>query len=131
MNLLIKAAKVTDNNSPFNGKTVDIRIENGIIKDIKPKLSAEKNEKVVEAKNLHASPGWFDMQANFRDPGFEYKEDLISGSKAAAAGGFTGVAVMPSTNPPVHSKAEVEYIKNKTKNNLVDVFPVGAISHEL
>ncbi|MEW6467632.1 MAG: dihydroorotase [Bacteroidota bacterium] len=131
MNLLIKSAKVTDPNSPFNNKVVDIRIVNGVIKEVKPGLSEGKGEKVFKVKNLHVSPGWFDMQANFRDPGYEYKEDLLSGCRAAAAGGFTGVAVMPSTLPPIHSKAEVEYVKNKTKGNAVDVYPIGTVSHNL
>lgn len=130
MNILIKSAKITDPGSAFNNKTMDLRIQDGIIKDIKPRLLVQNNERVIEAKNLHASPGWFDMQVNFRDPGFEYKEDLVSGCRAAAAGGFTGVAVMPSTNPPIHSKAEVEYIKNKSKGNIVDVYPVGSLSHD-
>lgn len=131
MDLLIKSAKIIDSGSSLNGKTLDILIENGTITAIKANIKAGKGVKVFEAKNLHVSIGWFDMQVNFRDPGFEYKEDLISGAKAAAHGGFTGVAVMPSTYPPIHSKAEVEYVKNKTENLLVDVHPVGTISRKL
>jgi len=131
MQLLIKSAKIVDPNSPHNGKVQDILIENGTITDIKAKIAPGGIKKVMEAKDLHLSPGWFDMQANFCDPGFEYKEDLDSGIKAAAAGGFTGVAVVPSTNPPLHSKTQIEYIINKTKGQLVDVHPIGAISHRL
>lgn len=131
MNLLIKSAKVVDLNSPHNGKTVDILIEGGKIKSIKSNIKAEKGVKTVEVPNLHVSTGWFDMQANFRDPGFENKEDLISGSKAASYGGYTGVAVMPSTYPTIHTKADVEYIKNKTKNLITDVFPIGTLSHKM
>lgn len=131
MNLLIKSAKIVDPNSAHNGKSADILIENGTIKSIKANIKAEKGIKNFEAKNLHVSPGWFDMQVNFRDPGFENKEDLLSGSKAASYGGFTGVAVMPSTHPPVHTKADVEYVKNKTKNLITDIFPVGALSHNM
>jgi len=130
MNILVKSAKIVDPNSPHNGKKVDVLIENGLIKSIKKNISSTK-VKVFEAKNLHVSPGWFDMHVNFRDPGFEYKEDLVSGCKSAAYGGFTGVACMPSTNPPIHTKSEVEYVKNKTRGSLVDVHPVGAISHQL
>jgi len=130
MNLLIKSAKIVDSNSPHNGKKVDILIENGIIKSIKSTIK-DKSVKNIEVENLHASPGWFDMQVNFRDPGFEYKEDLISGTEAAAHGGFTGVAVMPSTHPPIHTKADIEYIKNKTVNSIVDVYPIGALSHKM
>ena len=62
--------------------------------------------------------------------GLETKEDLQTGTRAAAAGGFTGVALMPNTQPPVHSKAEVEYLLNRAKNNMVDVYPMGTISHK-
>lgn len=130
MNILIKSAQIIDSGSPFNGKIMDVLIENGIIRSVKPKISPDKNVKVIEAKNLHLSPGWFDMQVNFCDPGFEFKEDLNSGMKAAAAGGFTGVAVVSSTNPPIHSKSEVQYILNKTAGSIVDVYPIGTLSHK-
>ncbi len=131
MDILIKSAKVVDSGSALNGKTVDILIENGRITAVRPGIKAAKGIRTFEAKNLHVSAGWFDMQVNFRDPGFEYKEDLNSGTRAAAQAGFTGVALMPSTHPPIHSKAEVEYVKNKTAASLVDVHPVGALSHNL
>ena len=133
MSLLIKSARVVDPSSPHNGKTVDILIEDGIIQSIAKNID-KKGIQTFEANNLHVSPGWFDMQVNFRDPGFEYKEDLNTGTQAAAFGGFTAVACMPSTNPPIHTKSEVEYIVNKVKSlkkNGVDVFPVGALSHKL
>ncbi len=129
MNLLIKSATIIDSNSTHNGKTMDVLIENGIIVSIKSKINAEKNVKVIEADNLHISTGWFDMQVNFCDPGFEHKEDLETGIEAATAGGFTGVAVVSSTNPPIHSKSEVQYIKNKTADSIVDVYPIGTLSY--
>src|ERR1043166_3205126 len=126
MNILIRSAKIVDPNSPHNGKKMDILIENGEIIEIKSHIKSEKT-KTVEGTNIHVSPGWLDMQANFRDPGFEHKEDLESGIKCAAAGGFTGVCVMPSTNPPLHSKSQIEYVINKTKGSIVDIFPVGCV----
>ncbi|HTB05457.1 MAG TPA: dihydroorotase [Bacteroidia bacterium] len=131
MNLLIQSAKIVDPSSPHNGKVMDILIENGIITEIKKSIPVAGVKKVVNVEGLHVSPGWFDMQASFCDPGYEYKENLQSGSKAAAAGGFTGVAVVPSTTPPVYSKSQVEYILSKTNGNIVDVYPIGAISHKL
>ncbi|MBL7883486.1 MAG: dihydroorotase [Bacteroidia bacterium] len=131
MNILIKQATVIDSKSPYNGKKVDILIENGIITSIKSKLSNTKNVKEVEFKNLHLSPGWFEMQANFCDPGFEHKEDLKTGINAAINGGFTEVAVVPSTNPPIHTKAQVQYILNNTKDAIVKVHPVGTVSANL
>lgn len=131
MQLLVKSATIVDPNSPHNGKVQDILIENGTITDIKPRIAPGGIKKTVEVNDLHVSPGWYDMQANFCDPGFEYKEDLLSGIKAAAAGGYTGVAVVPATNPPLYSKTQVEYIINKTTGQLVDVHPVGTISHKM
>ena len=129
MNILIKSAIIIDSNSSHNGKTMDVLIENGIITSIKSKINTDKNVKVIEAENLHLSTGWMDMQVNFCDPGFEHKEDLETGIKAATAGGFTGVAIVSSTNPPIHSKSEVQYIKNKTANSIVDVYPIGTLSY--
>jgi dihydroorotase len=130
MNILIKSAHIIDPSSQHNGKVMDLLIENGIITSIASKITPKKNVKTIEAKKLYASTGWLDMQVSFCDPGFEHKEDLNSGIRAAIAGGFTGVAVVSSTNPPIHSKAEVEYIKNKTANSIVDVYPVGALSYK-
>jgi len=129
MGLLIKQAKIIDPNSPHNGKKLDILIEKGKIKSIRKRISSKSP--IISGKNIHVSPGWFDMHVNFRDPGDEQKEDLNSGCAAAASGGFTGVAVMPGTNPPLHAKANIEYIKNKAKGNVVDVHPIGALSYNL
>ncbi len=130
MSTLIKSAKITDSRSPFSGKTVDILIDNGTIIEIRKGIRAS-GAKVIEGENLHVSIGWFDMQANFRDPGMEHKEDMKSGSKAAASGGFTGVLLMPSTQPAVSTKANVEYIKNKSEKELVDIIPAGTLSHKM
>lgn len=126
MNILIKQARIIDPGSAHNGKTADILIENGIITSIRSKITTDKNVKTIEAENLHASAGWMDMQVNFCDPGYEHKEDLETGIRAAAAGGFTAVAITSSTNPPIHSKAQVQYIRNNTENGLVDVYPIAA-----
>jgi len=131
MNVLIKKATIVAPGNPLNGKVMDVLIEGGIIKSIKQKITPDKSVKEIEQENLHISAGWFDMQVNFGDPGMEHKESIESGVKAAMAGGFTGVAVVPSTEPPIHTKAQVEYIKNKSKGMLVSVYPLGALSYNL
>jgi len=128
MNLLIKSAIIVDPNSPFNKKVADILIKNGTITDIANNIEADAE--VFDAKGKQVSPGFFDLNCNIGELGLETKEDLQTGTKAAAAGGFTGIALMPNTQPPVHSKAEVEYLLNRAKNNLVDVYPLGSISHK-
>ena len=129
MNLLIKQATIIDSNSSHNGKVVDILIEKGVITQIKKSITPEKGIKTIEGDNIHVSAGWLDMQVNFCDPGNEHKETLEKGLKAAAKGGFTGVAVMSGTNPPLHNKAQIDYVVNKAKSNAVDVYPVGTLSY--
>jgi dihydroorotase len=128
MNLLIKSAKIVNPDSMLNGKQVDILIERGIITEIRSNIKNDKGYKTLESPNLCVSPGWLDMQARFCDPGFEFKEDLESGIRAAAAGGFTAVCVMPNTEPPLHTKSQIEYVVNKTKDSAVDVYPVGSLT---
>ncbi|MDP9077175.1 MAG: dihydroorotase [Bacteroidota bacterium] len=128
MNLLIKSATIIDSNSPFNNQVADILIEKGVISKIGPDLEADAE--LIEAEGKYVSPGFFDLNCNIGELGLETKEDLHTGTAAAAAGGFTGIALMPNTIPPVHSKAEIEYLMNRAKRNLVDVYPLGAISHK-
>ena len=130
MTILIKQATIVDSKSLFHNKTVDILIEKGVITQIKNKIAPTKNSKLIEVKDLFVSAGWIDMQVNFCDPGYEHKETLQTGLSAASKGGFTGVCVMSGTNPPLHNKAQIEYIKSRSLNNIVDVFPIGTVSHE-
>lgn len=127
MNLLVKNATIADPQSTFNQQQCDIRIVNGKIQNI-GKLSPEKDETVFDAQNAILSPGFFDLNCVAGDPGFETKEDMQTLTATAKAGGFTGLALLPQTNPVVQSKSQVEYIINKAQANLVDVLPIGAIS---
>lgn len=127
MKLLIKQARIVDHNSPFNGQTSDIFIENGIISRIGSNLSVSADQEIV-MDDLYVSPGWVDLFANFADPGYEYKETLETGAAAAAAGGFTDVFIIPNTNPVIHNKATVEYILQKSNSLPVNVHPLGAVT---
>ncbi|MDB5131684.1 MAG: pyrC [Mucilaginibacter sp.] len=128
MNLLIKSATIIDPNSPFDQQTADILIEKGVITRIAGQIHVDGD--MMDAAGKCVSPGFFDLNCNIGELGLETKEDLYTGTRAAAAGGFTGVALMPNTIPPVHSKAEIEYLLNRAQKNLVDVYPLGAISHK-
>jgi dihydroorotase len=127
MNLLIQSATILQPGSPYHQQQLDILIENGRIVNVAAGITADGAE-VFDARGKYVSPGFFDLNCNIGEPGLETKEDLTTGLQAAAAGGFTGVALMPDAQPPVHSKTEVEYLINKAKGNLVDVYPLGAIS---
>ena len=131
MNLLLTGVTITDPNSQYNQKICDVRVVQGKIAEIELTLKALENEKTVNGQGAFLSPGFFDLNCSIGDPGFETREDIQTATAAARAGGFTGLAVLPQTKPVVHSKAEVEYIINKAKNNLVDIYPVGAISQDL
>ena len=127
MKVLIKKTTVVDPNSDWNGKKADVLIENGIISKIDGSIDDQEAE-IIDFDNLHISPGWFDLHVNFREPGHEYKEDLLTGIDAAIAGGFTGVALMPSTSPPISNKSGIDFVLNKTQHSPVDVYPCGTIS---
>lgn len=127
MTVLIKNARVIDPTSTLHNSIQDIYIEAGVISHIggRKDISADT---VVEADDLHVSPGWVDIFSNFCDPGFEFKETLESGSYAAAAGGFTDVFVIPNTKPVVDNKSQVEYITRTSSNLAARVHALGAIT---
>ncbi len=127
MKVLIKQVKIIAPSYPFNGHTKDILITDGIITVISDAVKATA-EQVIEQPGLCVSIGWMDVFANFADPGYEYKETLETGAKAAAAGGFTDVMVLPNTSPVVHSKSQVEYIIQKSKALAVNIHPIGAVT---
>ncbi|MEA5115284.1 MAG: dihydroorotase [Geobacteraceae bacterium] len=129
MNILIKGGHVIDPSQNLDEK-LDILVADGKIKEIGKKLAAPKGAEVIDAKGLLVTPGLIDMHVHLRDPGLEYKEDIVTGTRAAAAGGFTSVACMPNTKPVNDNKAVTSYIIAKAKaEGLVNVFPVGAITH--
>ena len=125
-NILIKSCKIVDPQSVFHLQEVDVLIIDGKISKIGQKLSSDAKQ--IDGKGKYLSPGFFDLNVSFGEPGLETKEDFETGSKAAAAGGFTGVGLMPHNSPTTDSKSQVAYILNKTKGNLVDIYPYGTIS---
>lgn len=127
MKILIQQATITDPSSPLHGTVQDILIDAGMIRDIQPSLNADADT-VISGEGLHASPGWVDVFAHFADPGYEYKETLETGAKAAAAGGYTDVFVIPNTKPVIDTKSQAEYIFQKSKYLPVTIHPIGAIS---
>lgn len=129
MTILIRQAHIIDPGSVYHSTIQDVFIDNGRIKQI-GQLQNTTADKVIEQPNLHLSPGWVDLFAHFCDPGFEYKETLETGIAAAAAGGFTEVMVLPNTNPVVAGKSQVEYIVQKSKNAVVNIHPLGAVTKQ-
>ena len=130
MNIIIKSTKIIDVTSKYHNKIKDVYIEDGIIKKIGDKIS-KKGVQEYSSKNLHMSVGWMDMHCNFREPGYEYKDDLNSGIQSATNGGFTSVLLMPQTNPVIDNKSLVEFIKNNTKQSIIDVYTSGSITKSI
>ena len=107
----------------------DIRVLGGKIEKIADKLSPEQGEDVLDATGLHVFPGLIDMHVHLREPGFEYKEDIESGSKAAVKGGFTQICCMPNTQPVADNKVVISYIRHRGEEvGLCKIRPIGAIT---
>jgi dihydroorotase len=127
MKIHIKNGFVVD---PMNGinEIKDIYIENGKI----ARYLAGPFDREIDASDCYVLPGLIDAHCHLRDPGYEYKEDIRTGTESAAKGGFTSVACMPNTKPVCDTPSVVEYIKSKAKKHAkTNVFPIGAISKNL
>lgn len=127
MKLLIKNGRLINPATQVDA-IKDIYIEDGIITEIRDVIQ-EKEAPVIDAKQCWIVPGLIDVHVHLREPGFEYKETIATGSMSAAKGGFTTICPMPNTNPVVDNEILVEYIKLKAeKQAVVNVLPVGAIT---
>lgn len=125
--LLFRQVTITDPGGPLHESVVDLLLSGGRLVKAGANL-AKGNAEVVAMEGLHASPGWVDLRAHFRDPGEEYKEDVHSGLDAAAVGGYTAVAVLPGTKPAVDQRASVEYLLRKAQGHAVRLLPLGTIT---
>lgn len=129
MKILIKGGHLVDPVQGIDGP-MDILIEDGRVKEVfEPGSRKPKVEQTVDAMGCHVLPGLIDMHVHLREPGFEHKETIKTGTEAAVRGGVTGVCCMPNTKP-VHDNAGItEYILQKAREEgMCDVYPVGAIT---
>ena len=108
----------------------NVRIEDGRVAAVGADLAADDAE-VVDASGCWVGPGFVDVHVHFREPGFEHKEDIGTGSAAAAAGGFTAVVAMPNTDPPVDTAARARQIIDRGEQvGIVEVVPAGCITRD-
>ena len=131
MKLLIKNGRLID---PATGtdNTYDILIDNKKIKEISSLIKKSPSIKTIDAAGFVVSPGFIDMHVHLREPGFENKETIETGSKAAAHGGFTSIACMANTSPVNDNRTVTEYIIARSKEaGIVNIFPIAAISMNL
>ncbi len=125
--ILIRNGRVLD---PANGidRVADVLVEDGRIAAVGPDLSAS-DAQVIDAEGLVVAPGFVDLHTHLREPGFEYKETVESGTQAAARGGFTTVCAMPNTDPPLDSRSSVEYLlRRAAESGAVRVLPIGCVT---
>ena len=129
MSLLLNSVTVSDTTSKYFNSKVNILIDSkGYVKKISKNKISDKVKKVVDLEGLYISESWFDFNANFCDPGYEYKENLKSGVHVAINSGFLDVLITPNTNPIIQTKADVSYIQEKSLNNFCKIHPSAAIS---
>ncbi len=129
--LLIKNGHVLN---PATGldEITDIRIREDKVVKIAPGLEAEDKEQVIDAKGCYVFPGFIDLHVHFRDPGLTQKEDIATGSAAAARGGVTTVVTMPNTKPVADNPEVIRYVHDKAKEvGLTHVLQVGAITKDM
>src|SRR5258708_15173825 len=127
MPIVIRNGRVID---PASGadRVADVLIVDGRIAGVAPGLSSP-NADVYDATGMIVAPGFIDMHVHLREPGFEHAENIESGSRAAAAGGFTSICCMPNTKPVNDSVTVTSYIVERARRfAVVNVFPIGAIT---
>jgi dihydroorotase len=127
--MIIKSGRILDPQSKVD-EIADILIEEGIITKIHKNINIKKDE-VINAEGKIIAPGLIDVHVHFREPGFEYKEDILSGSKAAARGGFTTVVCMANTSPAVDNIETLKYINDMKENLPINILQTAAVTKGL
>src|SRR5580658_5223606 len=126
--LLIKNGRVIDPDSGHDG-VADVWLEDGLVRGVGLDMGTRASGTVFDASGLVVAPGFIDMHVHLREPGFEYAETIETGSRAAAAGGFTSICPMPNTSPVNDNATVTSYIIEKARRHaIVNVWPIGAIT---
>lgn len=126
MDILIKGVVITDPSSPFHQQQTDVFLQNGFVSEIG--TMDRSADQTIAVDGLHAAPGFVDIFANFCDPGFEYRETVQTGARAAANGGYTDVFLLPNTLPVASQKSTIQYLVQQSRQLPVVLHPIGAIT---
>lgn len=124
--MIIRNGRIIDPSTGFNEKA-DLLIRDGKIKAI-GQFDDVDDEEIIDANNLVVAPGLVDVHVHFREPGFTYKEDIHTGSEAAAAGGFTTVIAMANTNPIIDNEETLKSVLEKMEKSKINVYTVAAVT---
>ena len=128
MTILIKGGRLIDPDTNTD-EIMDIIIKDGIVEKRDKSLDVDDADEVIDAKGCYVMPGLIDLHVHLREPGFEHKETIETGTKAMAKGGFTSVCPMPNTKPSTDCAEVVKYIVDKAKEvSPINVLPVGAVT---
>jgi dihydroorotase len=126
--ILIKGGRIIDPAQSFD-RVSDILVADGVVKGIERKISPPRGARVIDAKGLVVSPGFIDLHCHLREPGYEYKETIATGTRAAARGGFTTICAMPNTDPVADSWAIVDFVRRRAqREGVVRVLPIGCVT---
>ncbi|NJC26558.1 dihydroorotase [Neolewinella antarctica] len=130
--MLLRQLTIIDAGSPYDGQTVDIRIQDGEIQDVARSLEPRSGEEEQSfEEGACVAPGFFDVGAYLGDPGHEEREDYASLVRQAAAGGYTSVAVLPNSDPPRQAVPDVAYLLRRNGTGPTDLLPLAAMSQDL
>jgi len=132
MDILLSGATVIDPTTGTDG-AANIHIKDGVIQSVGPDAKGGSGTQVIDLKGRVVAPGFVDMHVHLREPGFEYKETIATGTASAAAGGFTAVCCMPNTSPAIDDASVVRFIRERaagSNGGLVDVHPIAAVTRE-
>ena len=130
LDLLLSGGTVLDATTGAS-RRADLLIRDGVIARLGDDLASDpeaEGVRVYDATGKTISQGWMDMHVHFREPGQEHKETIETGARAAAFGGFTAVACMPNTEPPIATRDVVEFVRKRAEGLVVDVYPIGTVS---
>ena len=128
--LLIRCGRLIDPSQNIDG-THDLLVENGVVAGIAQHIDPPEHAEIIDAAGMVVSPGFIDVHCHLREPGFEDKETIATGTLAAARGGFTTVCAMPNTNPTMDTAATLEYVLRKARDEAaVRVLPIGCVTRQ-
>lgn len=128
MNLIIRNATVVDPNGVHHNQKTDLKIVGKTIAKIGLNLPSEKDFEEISLENLHISNGWFESSVSLGEPGFEDRETIANGLSVAAKSGFTTIALQPNSFPVIDNQSQVRFVKEKARDNAVNLFPIGALT---